>query len=217
MFRHDLIRPERRFPMTRRGGILTLLFAVLVPSVPLAAQDPGKSEDGQRSLIPVTPSGKLTVGGRVKVNVAGPEAREMQGVFLGVEGSEFLISPEGQSGVLRLQSDRIDRVQVPVGERGQAMKGAGYGAAGGALLGVVLGLASGDDPDSCWLFCYTAEEKAALGGASLGIVGGVVGLIAGALTKETVWNDVTPPRMRPSIRPSRTGAVELRLSLSTGR
>jgi hypothetical protein len=161
--------------------------------------------------------GRLTVGGRVKVSMGAPQPTELEGILVGVEGSELLIAPGGASEVVRVETDGAWRIQVPGGERRQAMKGAGYGAGGGALLGVILGLASGDDPDSCWLMCFTAGEKAAMGGASLGIVGGVIGLVAGALTKETVWRDATLPNLRPLIRPSVTGGVELRLSFPTRR
>jgi hypothetical protein len=151
------------------------------------------------------------------VLVDASDPAEMEGVLMAIEGSELLIAPEGRSGVVRIASDQVARIQVPGGERRQTLRGLGYGAGGGAVLGVVLGLASGDDPDSCWLFCMTAGEKAALAGASLGIVGGVLGLVAGALTKETLWDDVTPPSMRPSIGPSGKGGVEFRLSIPTRR
>ncbi len=146
-----------------------------------------------------------------------PEPSEIQGVLLGVEGSELLIAPAGQSEVVRVQAHQLRRIQVYGGERRMAAKGLGYGAAGGALVGVGLGLADGDDPSSCWLMCYSAGEKAAMGGVLLGLTGGVIGLIAGALTKEVRWDDVSLPSMRPSISPSSTGGVEFRLTLPTGR
>ena len=63
-----------------------------------------------------------------------------------------------------------------------AAEGLGLGAGAGALGGIVLGLASGDDPacDECW-FQMTAREKAVLGGAVFGGLGAMFGLAAGAL------------------------------------
>jgi hypothetical protein len=203
--------------MSRQNLILVLLLTILLPAVPLVAQTSNSRTNPHPAEDLVGLQENLIVGGRVKLNMVGPGPKEIQGVLVGMESSELLISPEGHSDVVRVETDRVWRVQVPGGERRRALKGLGLGAGGGALLGVVLGLASGDDPDSCWLICYTAGEKAALAGASLGIIGGVVGLIAGGLTKETVWNDVAVAAMRTSINPSPAGGVEFRLTLPTGR
>jgi hypothetical protein len=46
----------------------------------------------------------------------------------------------------------------------------------GAAVGVVGGFASGDDPQGSW-FAWTAEQKAAVGAATLGPIGAVIGLI----------------------------------------
>jgi len=52
----------------------------------------------------------------------------------------------------------------------------------GAALGVAIGLSSGDDPPSkgWFTFRYKAEDKALIYGCGLGLVGALIGLIAGA-------------------------------------
>lgn len=67
-----------------------------------------------------------------------------------------------------------------------AFEGLGLGALIGAGVGVVSGLASGDDEcdsdggDWC-ILTFTAEEKAVILGIVVGGIGGMVGLVAGAL------------------------------------
>jgi hypothetical protein len=66
-----------------------------------------------------------------------------------------------------------------------ALEGLGIGGGIGFGIGAVIGLASGDD-EPCedrhgYCVDFTAGEKAVLGGVLLGIVGGGVGLIAGAI------------------------------------
>ena len=61
-----------------------------------------------------------------------------------------------------------------------SIKGFFLGAGIGVGVGVIAGFISGDD-DSGW-FSFTAEEKALMGGISLGVVGSLVGTILGSLS-----------------------------------
>lgn len=200
--------------MKSRAIVLTLLLPLVLPAVPLPAQVaiPRSAPPTKRVL-----QENLTIGGQVRLRMDGPGPTEVEGVLVGIDGPELLIAPEGGAEVVRVQTDRVWRYQVPAGERRQPLKGLGLGAGAGALAGAVLGLASGDDPDSCWLICYTAGEKAAMGGIVLGVTGAVIGLVAGSLTKATVWKDVPSSSLRPSIVPSSSGGLEFRLTLPTGR
>lgn len=83
-----------------------------------------------------------------------------------------------------------------------AAEGLGIGAGIGALGGIVLGLADGDDPpcqDGSWcLFHMTAGEKAAAGGIVFGALGGLVGLAAGAIVgSQFVYDDGETPVVTP--------------------
>jgi hypothetical protein len=87
-------------------------------------------------------------------------------------------------------------IRVAPSRRG---KGALIGLGTGALAGVVIGLASGDDPESCWIFCYTASEKA----AGLALVFAPVGALVGALVAPGPrWAPVGALSARESARTS---------------
>jgi hypothetical protein len=89
--------------------------------------------------------------------------------------------PDGQ--VLPFEQVR----EVVAVKRGRgALEGLGLGALGGAGLGVVMGLASGDDQcdedgHNWCILTFTAEEKAVLFGFMMGSLGGLIGLVAGAI------------------------------------
>jgi hypothetical protein len=87
--------------------------------------------------------------------------------------------------------------------KNSVLKGALIGLGIGAVTGVVIGLASGDDPIAPYpdpstdifglgtlatgiqnSFAMTAEQKAIGGGIGLGITGAIVGTVVGALVKK---------------------------------
>ncbi len=73
---------------------------------------------------------------------------------------------------------------IKLRRKGRIGRGAGIGAASGALLGGIMGLADGDDEPG-W-FSATKEEKAVGGGVLLAIPGAVVGAGVGAIKKKIV-------------------------------
>lgn len=86
-----------------------------------------------------------------------------------------------------------DISSITLKRKGNAARGAIYGAVGGFLIGVAIGLASGDDPvippeeDFFGLgnaFRLTAGQKAVGGGILLAGAGAAAGGIAGALVKK---------------------------------
>jgi hypothetical protein len=84
----------------------------------------------------------------------------------------------------------IARIEDTLHGRG-ALEGLGIGALVGASVGAVLGYADGDDEcnsdEGQWcILTFSAEEKAAFGAIGLGIVGGGIGLVVGALKGSTV-------------------------------
>ena len=67
---------------------------------------------------------------------------------------------------------------IKIVKKSKAGKGALYGLLIGGAAGALLGFSSGDDPYDNF-FSFTAEQKALIGGASLGITGLILGGIAG--------------------------------------
>ena len=66
----------------------------------------------------------------------------------------------------------------------------GWGFLSGAVIGGLIGFASGDDEGG--FVSFSKEEKALGGGVALGLVGGLIGLIAGIFSStndETIKSD----------------------------
>lgn len=86
------------------------------------------------------------------------------------------------TSVIIVDAERINLIKLR--RKGRIGRGAGIGAASGALLGGILGLADGDDEPG-W-FSATKEEKATGGGILLAIPGAAVGAGVGAIKKKIV-------------------------------
>jgi len=69
---------------------------------------------------------------------------------------------------------------IKIVKKSRALSGFGFGSLMGGVSGAAIGFLMGGDPPNQW-FSFSAGEKALIGGAALGIVGGLVGLTAGAL------------------------------------
>jgi hypothetical protein len=74
--------------------------------------------------------------------------------------------------------DIADIKTITIVKKSKVGKGAGFGFLGGASLGVVIGLASGDDPPG--FMSYTAGDKAAFLGIAFGLIGMILGAAEGA-------------------------------------
>ena len=61
-----------------------------------------------------------------------------------------------------------------------ALEGLGLGLLGGAVSGAILGFTDGDEPSDSW-WPWTAEEKAIIGGIFFGGMGGLTGILIGAI------------------------------------
>jgi len=82
-----------------------------------------------------------------------------------------------------------------------AIEGLGIGGGIGAATGVIIGLASGDDscdPDGDCFLTFSAADKAMIGGVVLGVLGGGLGLIVGAMKGSATIYERTPSQ--PAVR-----------------
>jgi hypothetical protein len=101
---------------------------------------------------------------------------------------------ELNNGMIPLQVSEIQTVSLQ--KKGAAGRGAILGLGIGALTGVIVGFAEGDDPVTPYTgtfgdifiavgnaFAMTAEEKAVANGLALGVTGALTGYLIGKLTK----------------------------------
>jgi hypothetical protein len=99
--------------------------------------------------------------------------------FAGAEGRRLLFVSTDRR-ITNVSVDSVRQIEV-VHDRGRSMlEGAGWGSAIGFGTGALLGFASGDD--HCTHDCFvrfSAGDKAVILGTAIGVVGLVVGLIAG--------------------------------------
>jgi hypothetical protein len=99
-------------------------------------------------------------------------------------------------------SPSIVRMETPAGRRSQTWRGAKLGLVIGAVAGIVLGLADGDDPPENW-FAMTAGDKAMAAGAGLGLLGIGIGAGVGAASRVEDWKPVDVPGPVPEVARAR--------------
>jgi len=156
----------------------------------------------------------LQPGQLVRVTCAQAELHNTKAVIvalrrdtLTLQYERFRVDAHGRRHKDTLVTDTpvaaVTRLAMHRGQRSAWASGLVYGFMGGALMGGVLGLASGDDPPG-W-FSMTAGEKAGAGVVVFGVLGGVGGLVIGALTKSDKWEHVPLDRLRVSVVPTRRG------------
>ena len=173
-----------RHGIARATIVLALIF--LLPAVALLGQ----------SIRDIGP------GARVRVTAPTLGYRGVVAVVLTRDSQAFILNRLEQKDTVAVAFDQITALDFSAERHGHMLAGLGIGAVGGALLGVVLGYAEGDDKCVCdpeALFCLnclgatTASEKARFGAATLGLAGGIVGAIAGGSTKSDRWQPVLIP------------------------
>lgn len=142
--------------MTRLASILALLF-VLFPSVASAQEPPS-----------------IKSGTRVRVWTA-PTTEPITGKVLGLDATTMTLSIEGTASPAVVARSTITRLDV--GRRRSRGRTALYGALLGAATGIVVGLASGDDPPG--FLSFSAADKAAIASVFITPAGALIGLLVG--------------------------------------
>ena len=144
---------------------------------------------GSAQAIPTRESsvGALEAGQRVRIRVRAADALSIEGVFLGREGPDMLLSTTRAEQAQRVPVDRLEALWV--GKRATG-KGALIGAITGGAVGVGFGLFIGE------VLCNDADcEANTLGAAALvGAYGAGAGAAGGALIGYLVqgWSAVWP-------------------------
>jgi hypothetical protein len=142
--------------MTRLAPILALLL-VLFPSLASAQEPPA-----------------IKSGARVRVWTA-PTVEPITGKVLSLTATTMTLAIEGVVSPAVVERRTITRVDVD--HRRSRGRAALYGALLGAAAGVMLGLASGDDPKG--IVAFSAPQKAVIGVAYIAPAGALIGVLVG--------------------------------------
>ena len=119
-------------------------------------------------------------------NVYNDKGKVYKNFLVQVNDSNVLMSenpypyskvPDGGSMKL-ITYNEIDHIKIK--RKGAVGRGILAGGLTGFGVGVIIGFIEGDDEPDTW-FSYSAGEKAILYGTGLGITGGIIGAVIGAL------------------------------------
>jgi len=175
----------------RAAWILALALSVGGPSVALAQQGPRISR-GDRVRVVTT-----TWGGRA--STATVEAVRPDTLVLGRS------RPGGRESVV-VPLTSIERLEVSVGRKSNAGKGALTGAIVGGSLGLILGIAAwagSDDGD----FLQVGPEAVPVSVAFFGGGGAILGTLIGALSHSDQWSPVPLEDLQLGLGPVQGGVA----------
>ncbi|HEV8507581.1 MAG TPA: hypothetical protein VGQ53_19350 [Chitinophagaceae bacterium] len=132
-------------------------------------------------------------------SVATMDDRSLRGSLSAVNDTQLILRTNGRQ--LTIPAENLKSFTIK--RKNSVLKGALIGFGIGAAAGVIIGLASGDDPVMTYpdpyndplllgtmavamnnAFAMTAGEKAVAGGLGLGATGAIVGTIIGAVAKK---------------------------------
>jgi hypothetical protein len=171
-----------------------MLAWMLSGSTAVAQQDVPQPSGAQYGSTPLQP------GDRVRVQTMSSQAAYVGTVVAADENTITIDGDEKGKPIVLRQAD-VTRLDVSVGTRSRGTHVLAGIAIGGGL-GALIGLASGDDPDSQFI-AYSAGEKAVMLAIPLALAGTLIGLVLPAGEK---WEEVPMNHGEVSIDPA-TGTV----------
>lgn len=152
-------------------------------------------------------------GDRVRITAPSLALTEAVGTVQEATSEALVVQFEYPRRVATVDRSDITGMDVSVRQERRVLKGLGVGMLIGAGSGVIIGLASGDDEGT--FFAFSAEEKAAMAGIGLGLVGGAVGLVVGAINTHDVWSSTLPANLDVAVLPlMRDGGAGVHLSFA---
>ena len=148
---------------------------------------------------------QLESGTRIRITATPYALKNRTARVLSVRNDSLLLQV-APADTLAVALAGVTQLDVSTGRRRHTLQGAGIGALAGVASGALLGFADGDDPPG--FLSMTASEKAALGGATLGVAGLVIGTVVGALKVSDRWTSVPigAAPVTPSLQVGRSGA-----------
>lgn len=148
------------------------------------------------SAVPITVQAQATVplaaGARVRITIRDADPGRSTGTLVALGADTLRYRPDGDSASRVVLLGQVKGLDVSRGVHRHTWQGLITGAAVGALTGVVVGYASGDDPKQEFL-SYTRGDKAGILGAAFGVIGGGIGTIIGFAHRSEDWQRVQPP------------------------
>ncbi len=154
----------------------------------------------------------LQPGQRVRVQSALVRTPELIGGVQSISVDTLVVRHVDGTGVstaTAIPLVYITQLDVSRGQHSKWLAGLGIGLAAGATAGAILGASTGNDR------LFSRGALAFLGAMFVAPIGGVTGLIVGALTKTETWETVPIPRVGKGVvvGPHRRIAVGVRMGL----
>ena len=131
-------------------------------------------------------------GQRVRVHSALARTPELIGGVQAMSADTLVVryvDGTGASTATAIPLAYISQLEVSRGQHSKWLAGLGIGLAAGATAGAILGASTGNDR------LFSRGALAFLGAMFVAPIGGVTGLIVGALTKTETWETVPIPRV----------------------
>ena len=144
-------------------------------------------------------------GARVRVTAPTIVPNRVVGTVVALDTSRLLLQTNGRQARPRLEIPlaSLTRLELFRGPGNRAAAFTLYGAGAGAVTGLILGYAAGEDCSGDEWFCFDREELALGGAVILGLAGAGIGLVAGLFTKSGRghWTAVPLDHIRVSLTP----------------
>ena len=149
----------------------------------------------------------VMVGSRVRATGSG-DSSVVDGIVTGVRGDTLELRTVEGLVPLVLPLDRVERLDLGVGRKGHAGRGALIGAVAGGVLGwVVTSATYRPCTDWCLFGRYSREEEATIGAVFVGVAGAELGLVIGGKILTEVWQPVPLDAIRIGIAPLPAGRL----------
>jgi hypothetical protein len=179
------------------AGVLAASAASAQVGLPVPTEGPAAPAARSRVRVHTTSSGDLPIVGTLISN----------------DAETVVVTDEARGATWRIPAADIARIEKTSRTRFGVGRGAGYGLLIGAGLGAAMGAITYSPCRStgfmsCFMTPASRAQNALWYGAGLGVVGVVVGSIAGLAGSRDTWVDITPTRMtRIVIAPTSNGAA----------
>lgn len=156
----------------------------------------------------------LHSGQRVRVKSTSQAVPVMTGVIEAIDADTLFLRHGGTAGetvATPIPMASITGLQVSRGRRSRWQTGLAIGLGAGAAGGAILGGSSEDD------LLFSSGDKAVMGAVGLGVLGGAVGAVAGALTRTERWESIPIDRVTVSLTPGMGGRIKAGVRVALGR